>query len=154
MSADKKSQAPCAVSKCLLGIPCRYDGAVKKVTVPPWGSAEVIAVCPETAAGLSVPRTPCEIVGGDGADVLLGTARVLDINGADKTDDYIRGAEICADMCKVNGVTQAYLKSKSLECGAGRIYDGSHTGKLIQGDGIFAAMLKEMCITVTETEAD
>lgn len=149
----KEQKTVCAVSKCLLGEACRYDGSHRLHPNPPWAGMKVIGVCPELAAGLSVPRTPCEIIGGDGACVLDGKARVRDKNGNDKTRDYLRGAEVCAELCKESGVTLAYLKSKSPECGCGRIYDGSHSGKLIPGDGIFAALLKRMGVMVYETDA-
>ena len=145
----------CAVSMCLLGEPCRFDGSAKKASCAAWldQDLEVVGVCPEIAAGLGIPRDPCEIVDGDGADVLNGKARVIDINGNDKTQDYIRGAEICAELCRKQGVTQAYLKSKSPECGVGRIYDGCFNRTLVPGDGIFATLLKRMGVEVHETDA-
>ena len=35
----------------------------------------------------------------------------------------------------------AYLKQNSPTCGCGRIYDGSFSGKLKKGNGIFAELL-------------
>lgn len=154
MEKERDKRTVCVVSKCLLGEPCRFDGKSKKVALPPWDGMEVIALCPELEAGLTVPRPPCEICGGDGTDVLYGRAKILDKFGADKTDAYISGARICAEICKRNGVTRAYLKSKSPECGSGRIYDGTHSRRLILGDGVFAALLKQMGVEVIETEAE
>ena len=148
----QNNKGVCAVSKCLLGEPCRFDGTDKKASQEPWSDSgmTVVGVCPEMAAGLGIPREPCEIVGGDGEDVLLGRARVIDINGNDKTQYYIRGAQCCAEMCRELGVTRAYLKSKSPECGVGRVYDGSFSRILISGDGIFAALLKRMGVELHE----
>ena len=74
-------------SACLVGIKCRYDGAsredekIKRL----YEKGEVAAVCPEVLGGLDTPRPPCEIVGGDGDDVLRGDARVLSSDGTDYT---------------------------------------------------------------------
>lgn len=49
-------------------------------------------VCPEILGGLGVPRAPSEIRGGDGADVLLGRAKVVSREGEDVTREYLAGA--------------------------------------------------------------
>ncbi|MEF2807177.1 MAG: DUF523 domain-containing protein, partial [Desulfovibrio sp.] len=36
----------------------------------------------------------------------------------------------------------AVLKARSPSCGAGRVYDGSFTHTLHDGDGVFAALLR------------
>ena len=54
-----------AVSACLLGEPCRYDGRAKpcaRVQELSDRGHELVPVCPEVAGGLPTPRTPCEIV--------------------------------------------------------------------------------------------
>ncbi len=54
-----------AVSACLLGEACRYDGRSKpcaRVQELAAGGHELVPICPEVAGGLSTPRTPCEIV--------------------------------------------------------------------------------------------
>jgi uncharacterized protein YbbK (DUF523 family) len=78
----------------------------------------VIPVCPEQLGGLPTPRVPCDIVGGNGADVLAGRARVLDESGADRTAEFIRGAEEAVAMSKRFGATRAFLKSRSPSCDA------------------------------------
>ena len=47
-----------------------------------------------------------------------------------------------------NNCTKAILKSKSPTCGCGLIHDGSFSGKLVQGDGIFAKLLKQKGIEI------
>ena len=42
----------------------------------------------------------------------------------------------------------AILKANSPSCGSGKIYDGTFSGVLVDGDGIFAAMLKERGVSV------
>ena len=54
-----------AVSACLLGEACRYDGRSKpcaRVSELAGLGYDLFPVCPEVAGGLPTPRTPCEIV--------------------------------------------------------------------------------------------
>lgn len=54
-----------AVSACLLGEACRYDGRSKpcaRVQELATLGHELVPVCPEVSGGLPTPRTPCEIV--------------------------------------------------------------------------------------------
>lgn len=54
-----------AVSACLLGEACRYDGSSKpcaRVQELAADGHELVPVCPEVTGGLPTPRTPCEIV--------------------------------------------------------------------------------------------
>ena len=132
-----------AVSECLRGTPCRYDGMAK----PNKGARELVkagavCICPEVLGGLDTPRSPAEIQGGDGFDVLCGKAKVVNKAGEDVTAQYVKGAEIVLELCKKYGVTEAVLKEKSPSCGCGRIYDGTFTGTLTDGDGVTAALLK------------
>ena len=84
-----------AVSECLRGTPCRYDGMAK----PNKGAQELVkagavCICPEVLGGLDTPRSPAEIQGGDGFDVLCGKAKVVNKAGEDVTAQYVKGAEI------------------------------------------------------------
>ena len=138
-----------AVSECLRGTPCRYDGMAK----PNKGARELVkagavCICPEVLGGLDTPRSPAEIQGGDGFDVLCGKAKVVNKAGEDVTAQYVKGAEIVLELCKKYGVTEAVLKEKSPSCGCGRIYDGTFTGTLTDGDGVTAALMKENGIKV------
>ena len=126
---------PIIVSACLLGEPCRYDG--KDVPCP-----EVVAclegrmtipVCPETFGGLPIPRTPSE---------RQPDGRVLDASGADVTKAFELGAGLVVELARELGCEQAILKDKSPSCGVHRIYDGTFTGKLVEGKGIAAAALE------------
>ncbi|MGX8004274.1 DUF523 domain-containing protein [Staphylococcus hominis] len=44
-------------------------------------------ICPEILGGLSTPRNPAEIVGGDGFDVLENRAKIIDSQGNDVTKE-------------------------------------------------------------------
>ena len=134
------------VSRCLLGEPCRYDGRAKGndrvITLVAEGKVRVVPVCPECDGGLSTPRTPSEIQGGDGAEVLRGTARVMSVDGEDRTEAFVLGARLAVETARREGAQGALLKAKSPSCGIGRIYDGSFTGTLREGDGVAAAALR------------
>ena len=139
-----------AVSQSLAGIPCRYDGKASRDSYVEElvQRGETLCVCPECLGGMTTPRRPSEIVGGDGHDVLDGRARVMDSAGEDVTGFFIRGAQATLEACIKRGVYRAVLKAKSPSCGAGEIYDGSFTGRLKPGDGVTAALLKRNGISV------
>ena len=144
-----------AVSACLAGVPCRYDGGANSVDemVRLVAAKEAACICPECMGGLSTPREPAEIVGGSAEDVLSGHAQVLTKSGADVTDAYVRGAYAALEFCQAHGITEAILKAKSPSCGCGTVYDGTFSGKLIPGDGVTAVLLGRNGISV-RTERD
>ena len=64
------------VSVCLLGCKVRYNASDLKVTDNHFeklvATHDVVSFCPEVSAGMSIPRAPAEIIGGDGFNVLSG----------------------------------------------------------------------------------
>jgi len=128
------------ISACLLGLPCRYDGAAK--TCPAVEELRkqhtLIPFCPECFGGLPTPREPAEIVGD----------RVVNRAGRDVTAEYRRGAANALALCRMYDCDCAVLKEKSPSCGHGKIYDGTFTGTLTDGDGITASLLLENGIPV------
>ena len=133
------------VSMCLAGIPCRYDG--RDNLVPKIKELlernDAIAVCPEVLGGLPTPRVPSEI---------QPDGRVLNQQGDDVTGQFFRGAEQALTICRTHGCTGAILKARSPSCGKDCIYDGSFTGTLVRGNGIFAQMLVDAGIPVMTEE--
>lgn len=135
------------VSACLLGVPCRYDGR----SVPCGAIVEaaqrgvhLIPFCPEIYGGLPTPRTPAERVG----------ESVVNRDGVDVTAQYRSGAEEALRLCRMFHCAHAILKEKSPSCGSGRVYDGTFTDTLTDGDGVTAALLKANGIEVIgETQA-
>lgn len=133
------------VSACLAGVNCRYDGAATPVPAV----AELVRrglalpVCPEQLGGLPTPRPSCEIVDG----------HVRDKHGADVSEQFLRGANEALRLAELFGATAAVLKARSPSCGRGQVYDGSFLGRLVPGDGLFAALLLEHGFEVL-TEAD
>ncbi len=133
------------VSACLLGCACRYDGKSKPNTAVTAlaKTHTLIPFCPEIYGGLPTPRPASEIVG----------ERVVNRAGTDVTAEYVRGAEEALRIAKLFGCKIAVLKAKSPSCGKGRVYDGSFSGTLRNGDGVTAAMLLQNGIEVyTEEE--
>lgn len=128
------------VSQCLRGLACRYDGGAKPCPAVEdlCQKVEVVGVCPESASGLPVPRPPAEQRNG----------RVYLKGGTDVTTDFRRGAARCLAKVRARPAGLAVLKAKSPSCGSGFIYDGTYTGNLIEGEGIFARLLEEegMCV--------
>ena len=130
------------VSACLLGTPCRYDGASR-----PCGELarlevlghRLIPVCPEVMGGLPTPRPPAE---------LQRDGRVVDRAGKDVTEAYRRGAEAALALCQQSGCEAAVLKEKSPSCGCGQIYDGTFSRRLTEGDGVTVELFKAHGIVV------
>ncbi len=138
------------VSACLLGCPTAYDGRarVQDELVALAARGRVVPVCPELAGGLTIPRPPSEIVGGDGDDVLDGRARVVTISGEDVSAAFLRGAECALAIVQRRTITRAILKQRSPSCGSTRIYDGTHSGRLRDGPGVTAALLRRHGVIV------
>ncbi|OUO32486.1 purine-nucleoside phosphorylase [Olsenella sp. An293] len=134
-----------AISACLLGAPVRYDGGSKPVSevLELAEKVDVVRVCPETASGLPVPRPPAEQLGG----------RVLLADGRDVTAEFDLGARRCLDAVRRSPVRLAVLKAKSPSCGVGLVYDGTYSGRLVPGQGVFARRLEEegICVVTEDT---
>jgi uncharacterized protein YbbK (DUF523 family) len=136
-----------AISACLLGVACRYDGHDRFHPEAARLALEggLVPFCPEQLGGLPTPRPRAEIRGGTGADVLDGRAAVVDEHGRDVTGAFVRGAREAADLCARCGVTEALLKTRSPSCGVGWIRRGA---ELVEGDGVAAACLRRRGIRV------
>ncbi|MBC7130251.1 DUF523 domain-containing protein [Candidatus Bathyarchaeota archaeon] len=131
-------------SACLLGIQCRYDGghSFNNKVVELLKKEVLIPVCPEQLGGLPTPREPAEIKNG----------KVVTKSGIDVTENFQRGAEQTLRLAKLMGIKEAILKQKSPSCGCGKIYDGTFTGRIINGDGVTTALLKRNGIKVVPDE--
>jgi uncharacterized protein YbbK (DUF523 family) len=142
------------VSACLVGFDVKYDGSHnfnKKINK--WfEEKKAIPVCPEVLGGLSIPREPAEIVGGDGYDVLDGKARVITNSGKDVTDSFMKGAYETLKVAEETGATVVVLKERSPSCGSSKIYSGEFNGNKVIGNGVTAALLKRNGIQVLSEE--
>lgn len=142
-----------AVSACLLGVPCRYDGkakpcvAVQEFLAANVDAADVVRVCPEVMGGLAIPHPPSEI-----QTDMLPEVVVRDVEGTDTTKAFELGAEVALNAAQQAGCTHAILKAKSPSCGVGKIYDGTFTDTLIEGNGIAAQAFIDAGIKVSTEE--
>lgn len=138
------------ISACLCGVNCKYNGGnnlneeIKKI----YDEGKGILICPESFGKLEIPRAPREIVKGTGEDVLKGLSKVLSKDGKDSTKEFIIGAEKALEIAKKNKIIKAILKSKSPSCGLGKIYDGTFSGNLIEGNGVTADLFLKNNIKV------
>lgn len=142
------------VSSCLAGMKVRYNGTdcLDETIQKLLNENKAIAVCPELLGGFSTPREPAEIIGGNGEDVLVGTAKVVDRSGTDVTDMYLEGAYITLAKAQEVSATMVVLKENSPSCGSTMIYNGEFKGKKIAGNGVTTALLRKNGIKVTSEE--
>lgn len=137
------------VSACLLGENCKYSGGnnrcdrlIERLSERP--DIEVIPVCPEVAGGLPTPRPPAEIVDGE----------VVNNQGVSVDAEYRAGIaaemERLAPMIDAGEVAAAVLQSRSPSCGVHEVYDGTFTGRLIPGQGLFAEALAQAGVTLVD----
>lgn len=146
------------VSACLLGQAVRYDGGAHGpfTLLQQWQQqGRVVALCPEVAGGLSTPRPPAEIVGGQGAQVLDGLVTVRNIDGTDVSAAFIAGAQLAERLVRQHAIRVAVLKARSPSCGNQQSYDGSFSGTLVAGEGVTAAALRRLGVQVfNESQLD
>ena len=131
-----------AVSACLLGENCKYNGGnnYNEKLAEFLKGHEVIGVCPEVLGGLPTPRNSSEIVD--------GVVRHKDGTSVDA--EFRKGAELALEIVKKNNVELVILQSRSPSCGVDIIYDGTFSKTLIPGDGVFVKLLKENGIRVMD----
>ena len=124
------------VSACLLGYNCKYNGKNNY-------NSKIVELLKEHEV-VSCPRIPCEKVGD----------KIMDKEGNDCTKQFIKGAEIALNIAKEKQVDIAILQRRSPSCGYSVIYDGTFTGNLVTGSGVFAQMLQGLNIPIMEAESE
>lgn len=128
------------VSACLLGENCKYNGGNNKndAVIALEEYFEMIPVCPECFGGLPIPREPAEIKNG----------RVVNRSGEDVTAHFVEGAEQTLYIAEEKNCVAAVLKENSPSCGFKKIYDGSFTSTLKDGNGVTAELISASGIEV------
>lgn len=136
----EKSKEKILVSSCLLGLNCRFDGEnnYSKEIDEFLKDYEVIPVCPEIMGGLPTPRIGAERVGN----------KVFTKDGRDVTAEYKKGAEEVLFLAKKYNIKKALFKLRSPSCGSNKIYDGTFTNTVTDGNGVTAELLKENGIEI------
>ena len=132
------------VSACLLGENCKYNGGnnFSPAVAEYVKDKEVLTICPEMMAGMGCPRTPSEIV--DGV--------LMDRNGNDVDEAMRKAVTMAMELIQKEEIRCAILQSRSPTCGVNQIYDGTFSGRLIDGSGIFAQALKDAGYQVLDAE--
>lgn len=132
------------VSACLMGRNCKYNGGnnyCEELQTFLQGK-EVMEVCPEVLAGLGTPRTPIEICNGT----------VISRDG-EVVDEKLRSAiEQILEQLRDEEIEVCVLKSRSPTCGAKQVYDGTFSGKLVDGAGVLAQALMDAGYAVLDEE--
>jgi len=132
------------VSACLLGENCKYNGGnnYNAAAAEFVKGKEVLTICPEMLSGMGCPRTPIEIVRG-----------VLMDRDGNNVDKIMRDAVARAmELLPLEEISCAVLQSRSPTCGVNQVYDGTFSGTLIPGSGIFAQALKNAGCPVIDAE--
>ncbi len=136
------------VSACLVGLNTKYNGGnnynEKIFNLVKEGKA--IFVCPEELGGLTTPRISSEI------KIINNSKYVFDKNGKDVTLEFVKGAKEVTELVKKLNIKTAILQSRSPSCGINKIYDGSFSGKLIDGNGILVDMLLSIGVEVIDVK--
>lgn len=152
-----KSMEKILISACLIGRPVRYDGRAKTIEsdiLERWrAEGRLVPVCPEIMGGLPTPRPPAEIVSGktpglDGEAVLDRRATIVENSGNDVTEPYMDGAAQALRIARENRCRVAILTDGSPSCGSGFIYDGTFTGRRLEGVGVVTALLRRHGVAV------
>jgi uncharacterized protein YbbK (DUF523 family) len=141
------------ISACLLGERVRYHGGDARrehPTLRRWqDEGRLVPLCPEVTGGLATPRPAAEIA------VTPEGRRVLTAAGADVTGAFERGADAATRACATHGIRIAILKDGSPSCGSRSIYDGSFSGRQVDGEGVTATRLRAAGVRIfSESEID
>jgi len=129
------------VAACLCGVNCRFDGTNKlnPDIVDMVAHGKAVPVCPEQLGGLPTPREPCEQQGG----------KVVSKTGKDYTAEFNMGADETLKLARAIGATEFVGRIKSPSCGTGKVFDGTFSGALIDGNGVTAALLARHGIKIS-----
>ena len=121
------------VSACLAGRRCKYNGGSNPCdqVVRLVKEGKALPVCPESLSGLPCPREPSERIGD----------KFFSKSGKDITEEFCKGTNQALKISLESGARKAIVKSRSPSCGFGSIYDGSFSGKVTSGNGIWTESL-------------
>ncbi len=132
------------VSACLMGENCKYSGGNNRneKVLALLAEHEIIPVCPEVLGGLPTPRLPAELQ--DGVVVNKAGVRV--------DPEFRLGAQKCLEIAEREKPDLIILQSRSPSCGVRQRYDGSFSGKLVEGSGVTAELLMQHGFRVMDVE--
>lgn len=132
------------VSSCVLGRNYKYNGGnnYNPKVMEFLKDKEIVEICPELLVGLPIPRSSAELVGGV----------VMSIDGENVDKEYRHAVELAMREIGNVDIDLVILQSRSPTCGVNQIYDGSFTGRLIKGQGLFAQALIKAGYKVVDAE--
>ena len=121
------------VSACLAGKNCKYNGGNNacEAVISLVQQDRALAICPESLSGLPCPREPSERRGNE----------FVSRSGKNVTKEFEKGASLALKAALKSGAKKAVVKSRSPSCGYKKIYDGSFSGKLCNGNGLWTEHL-------------
>ena len=133
------------VSACLVGKNTKYDGGnnYNEYVIEYLKDKEVVLICPEVFGGLPTPRIPSEQL----------NDKVINSKNEDVTKQFNDGALISLKKLQEENVNVLILKERSPSCGYKKIYDGTFSKTIIDGNGIFASLALKNGFTIY-TESD
>ncbi|WP_138754678.1 DUF523 domain-containing protein [Paenibacillus sinopodophylli] len=142
------------VSACLAGFEVRYNGthSLNDTVRELLNQNKAVSVCPELLGGFMTPREPAEVIGGDGDDVLNGTAEVVELSGRVVTELYVKGAYMTLSKAQEVEASVVVLKEYSPSCGSAMVYNGEFKGIKAAGNGVTTALLRRNGIKVISEE--
>ena len=117
---------------------CKYNGGnnFNQKMMDFLQAHKMIKVCPEVLGGLPTPRPSAEIVNG----------QVMNTEGKNITKEFSQGAQLAFEIVQKEKPDLIILQSRSPSCGIKQIYDGTFSGRKINGQGLFAALcIKASC---------
>lgn len=132
------------VSACLLGENCKWNGRnnSRENIIKLKEKYNLIPFCAEVLGGLPTPRIPSEIRGN----------KVFNQVELEVTQFFTRGAQKALEVAISNNCKYAILKDHSPSCGVTKVYDGTFSRNLIEGQGITARLLQRNKIKVFSDE--
>lgn len=139
------------ISSCLIGSRVRYDGGDKlQRNLVDWlhGQADLVAICPEVAIGMGIPRPPIQL----SDSIKQPEARQVDQPEKIFTAPLSDFAKQVAEEYVLDGYI---FKSRSPSCGLGStpvIIDGAVQRQT--ASGIYAASLTRLLPYLPVTEAE
>lgn len=132
------------ISSCLIGENCKYNGGnnLDNIAKLLYDKGLAFSICPEVLGGLDTPRVPAEIIDN----------KVISKEGTDVSKEYELGARLSLKYALENNIQVAILQARSPSCGSKQIYDGTHSGTLIKGQGKTTELLRKNGIKVITIE--
>jgi uncharacterized protein YbbK (DUF523 family) len=135
------------VSACLVGKNTKYDGGnnYNEYVLEYLKDKEVVLICPEVFGGLPTPRIPSEQT----------NDKVINSNNEDVTKQFVDGAQEALKRLQQQNVNVVILKERSPSCGYKKIYDGTFSKTIIDGNGVFAKLaIENGFIIYTESDIE